>query len=222
MSKENWERIYHRGEQMNRYPYEFVVSAFFHYAQAEQRPIKVLDVGCGAGNHTLFCAENNCDVVAIDYSASALKEVQRRAKEAGLTDKVKTVQLDLEQFELQDNEFDLVIDRLSITNLPSAKAKMLIQHIHKLMNPGGVFLSCLYSSNHQHKNFGHYSEAQNLWTNFTDGVFEPLLNCNFFTQTQIAQMFSDFTLISLVEEYNRDLLVSGADTGLWKIIAQKK
>ena len=39
---------------------------------------KVLDVGCGAGSHSLYLKENNFDVTSIDISSNAIEACQLR------------------------------------------------------------------------------------------------------------------------------------------------
>ena len=100
MTKQTWQDIYSAGEQLNKYPYDFIVSSFYRYRSENNNdtPIKVLDLGCGAGNHALFCAENGAEVLAVDYSRAALDVVMQRAVERGIEDRVRTQQVDFENF----------------------------------------------------------------------------------------------------------------------------
>ena len=69
---------------------------------------RALDIACGKGRNALFLAEQGFDVAAIDSSAVALEEGQRRAREKSLT--ISWQQADLEQIRLPENSFDLVIN----------------------------------------------------------------------------------------------------------------
>jgi 2-polyprenyl-3-methyl-5-hydroxy-6-metoxy-1,4-benzoquinol methylase len=111
MSKFNWQAIYEAGEQLNQYPYDFVVSHFFNLRSAKkENKLKVLDLGCGAGNHAIFCAEQGAQVVACDFSVAALEVLKQRAADKGLADKITTHQVDFDDFELPYSGFDIVIE----------------------------------------------------------------------------------------------------------------
>lgn len=58
---------------------------------------RALDVACGAGHNTVFLARHGLDVVAADVSPVALELVRRHAADAGVADRVTTLQVDLTQ-----------------------------------------------------------------------------------------------------------------------------
>ena len=65
----NWESVYAAGQQLNRYPYDEVVSFTERYGS--RRPLsglQGLDVGCGSGVHAHFLAQEGMDVTAFDGS----------------------------------------------------------------------------------------------------------------------------------------------------------
>lgn len=52
----SWEMEYSRGNALNKYPFDFVVSLAFNYfgKTKDKSKVKILDIGCGAGNHSVF------------------------------------------------------------------------------------------------------------------------------------------------------------------------
>jgi SAM-dependent methyltransferase len=222
MSKQNWQKIYSNGEQLNLYPYDFIVSNFFHFkASFGKQQITVLDLGCGGGNHSLFCAENGAKVFAVDYSLAALEAVNQRAKERGLAQQVTTAQADFENFCLPDIKFDVVIDRLSVTHTSGKNARNVYQKLYKHLNDGAIVLSCMFSKGHSHKDFGRYDESQDIWKDFSDGIFHNLLAANFYNQDEITDLFSSYKLKSLKLETDKELLEDKGCMEVWKIVAQK-
>lgn len=226
MTKQNWQKIYAAGEQLNRYPYDFIVSNYFHLLGARKGlPPRVLDLGCGAGNHSLFCAENGSNVVAVDYSTAALKVVEQRAEQKGLADRVKTATVDFDEFSLSDDliadGFDLVIDRLSVTNAPRGCARQVFDRVYDFLNSEGVLLSNMFSVGHSHKDYGRYDEDKDVWVDFTDGIFEPLLSVSFYDEQQIRELFTRYQLNGLRLESDRDLVSDYGCLETWKIIAHK-
>lgn len=89
----SWEEnIYFKGKQLNVYPYDVLVSIvaknFFHIPKENKKKIKVLDLGCGAGNNAKFLAENGLSVYGIDGSATAISTCKKRFKEWDLRGRV--------------------------------------------------------------------------------------------------------------------------------------
>ncbi|WP_230312716.1 class I SAM-dependent methyltransferase [Nakamurella alba] len=69
----------------------------------------VLDMGCGTGPATLLLAElSGGHVTAIDLHAPFLAELDRRAAEAGLADRVTTVQTSMDTVPVADGSADLI------------------------------------------------------------------------------------------------------------------
>ncbi|MCH2089540.1 MAG: class I SAM-dependent methyltransferase [Pseudoalteromonas sp.] len=222
MSKQNWNAVYQRGEQLNLYPYDFIVSNFFNFRSLQgKKQISVLDLGCGGGNHSLFVAENGARVTAADYSMAALEVVMQRAKERGLADLISTVQVDFEDFVLPDQKFDLVIDRLSVTHTSGKYAQDVYKKLYGSLNDGGVILSCMFSMGHTHKDFGYYDESRDIWIGFSDGIFQDLLAANFYNKGDIKEIFSSYKLKSLKLETDKELLEDKGCMEVWKIVAQK-
>ena len=225
MTKHNWQEIYSAGEQLNKYPYDFIVSSYFRLRSTfpEDKQIKVLDLGCGAGNHALFCAENGADVLAVDYSDAALAVVRLRAAERGLKDQIHTQQIDFENFELEESGFDLVIDRLAVRHVARGYAATVYDRVFELLDDKGFVFSNLFSTGHRHKDYGEYDNDKQIWHSFNGGIFESLKTACFYTEEEVRQLLRRYTLQSLVRETETETLVAAniKQMEIWKIIAQK-
>lgn len=57
---------------------------FFETLFQEKMATSILDLGCGAGGHSLFWSDLGMHVVGLDSSAGMIREAQRRADEEGL------------------------------------------------------------------------------------------------------------------------------------------
>lgn len=66
----------------------------------------VADLGAGEGDLSLLMARFAKSVVAVDQSKAMLREVQRRAKESGVAERVKTAEGDLESLPLKSASVD--------------------------------------------------------------------------------------------------------------------
>lgn len=225
MTKQNWQDIYSAGEQLNKYPYDFIVSSYFRLRStfpADKR-IKVLDLGCGAGNHALFCAENGADVLAVDYSDAALDVLRQRAIERGVTNQIQTQQVDFEKFKLDESGFNIVIDRLAVSHVAGNYADAVYDSVFDLLNDKGFMFSNLFSTGHTHKDYGKYDSDKKLWHSFEGGIFESLKTACFYSEKEMRHLLRRYTLQSLVCETESDVLDATKKNRMeiWKIIAQK-
>ena len=223
MTKENWHQIYSAGEQLNKYPYDFIVSSYFRHrpVRDEANPVKILDLGCGAGNNAFFCAENDAQVLAVDFSTAALDVFMQRADDKGLTERIRTQQVDFEDFELDESGFDMIIDRLAVSHVSQQHALSIYDRVYELMNVGGIVLASLFTTEHLHKDFGEYDEQNDIWSNFKGGIFENLKTAYFYNENNVRHLFRKFTLLSLVRSTEKNVLADNDQSEIWNIVAQK-
>ncbi len=87
---------------------------------------RALDIACGKGRNALFLAEQGFDVTAIDISPVALAEGRRHAAKKNLA--VTWRQVDLEQIQLAENAYDLVVNfnYLQRSLIPQIKAALKV------------------------------------------------------------------------------------------------
>lgn len=95
----------------------------------------VLDVGCGAGSHSLYLQNNlKMQVLAIDSSEHAVRACQLR----GLTNVVQTSLLELDIVQ----KFDTILLLMNGTGIfeTLAKTSIYLQKLKSLLNPNGQIL----------------------------------------------------------------------------------
>lgn len=73
-----WENLYSQQHLGPKYPEDAVIRFAFNNLTPGQ---KVLDLGCGAGRHAMFLAENGFEAYGIDISENAILEAKKRAQE---------------------------------------------------------------------------------------------------------------------------------------------
>lgn len=82
--------------------------AFVRLASSGVLHGRVLDAGCGTGEHALLAAANGADAVGVDVAPSAIEQARRKAVELGVSARFEVVDaLDLEHLGMC---FDVVID----------------------------------------------------------------------------------------------------------------
>jgi SAM-dependent methyltransferase len=232
----SWEeKIYSRGKQVNRYPFGDLVS-FFYQALAflEERPvdrnnIKVLDLGCGAGNNLFFLAREGYDAYGIDGSKSACKIAKKFLKKEGLVAKITDGSFS--DLPYEDELFDVVIDRESTYCGAFEERVLWWNNIYKKIKPGGVFLSFSFSVDNP---FYKLAREQNIATkldeftykDFNYGTFMNTGVVNFLDENRMNQLFKQFDIIKSYKHLLEPLNTSPDETyvgyGEYIIIGVKK
>lgn len=116
----------------------YLFRTFTEMPEIEQKALqlckgKVLDVGCGAGSHTLYLQENGFDVTAIDISENAVEACHLR----GLKN-AKVV--DILNYESQ--KFDTILLLMNGTGIFGTleKTSIYLQKLKSLLNANGQIL----------------------------------------------------------------------------------
>ena len=94
---------------------------------------KILDVGCGAGSHSLYIQNKGFDVTSIDISSNAIKACQLR----GLKN-AKVVDI----LELENQKFDTILLLMNGTGIfrSLSEIQKYLQKLKSLLHPNGQIL----------------------------------------------------------------------------------
>ena len=115
--------------------------AFEHLAAAGDLVGRVLDVGCGTGEHALLAASIGHDAVGIDMSARAIELAKVKATERGLD--VRFVVADALRLADLGEQFDTVLDCGLFHVLDDLERERYVGSLADVVAPGGcVHLLC--------------------------------------------------------------------------------
>ena len=98
----------------------------------------VLEVGCGSGATALLHAPHIRHILAIDFSERMLETARANAAEQGVAN-VSFEQADITTLDRPAGSFDVVL-ALSVLHLMEDRDAVIVR-IHRLLKPGGVFVS---------------------------------------------------------------------------------
>jgi SAM-dependent methyltransferase len=101
-------------------------------------PGPLIDLGCGAGRHSIQFALRGFPVVAVDLSAAMLRELGSKAKRAGL--ELECVQANLCRLGcFADASFDYALSMFSTIGMirGAAARRQALAEAHRLLKPGG-------------------------------------------------------------------------------------
>ena len=117
----------------------YLFRSFAEMPKIEQKAIqlskgKVLDVGCGAGSHSLYLQnEMNLDVKSIDISENAIRACKLRGLKKA---KIQNI------LDLENEKFDTIILLMNGTGIFETlkKTPIYLQKLKSLLNPDGQIL----------------------------------------------------------------------------------
>lgn len=93
----------------------------------------LLDLGCGAGENSIYFALKGARCVAADYSPGMVEVAQRLAERNGVTIEGRVV--NAMAIDLPDNQFDIVYAANLLHHLPDPTAAL--HEMHRVLKPGG-------------------------------------------------------------------------------------
>lgn len=100
------------------------------------KAVNILDVGCGSGRQTLTLARcTDSQITAVDTHQPFLDELTRLAENAGLADRVVTVNQSMTELDFAPGYFDLIWSEGAIYIMGFRTGLKSWQH---LLKPGGV------------------------------------------------------------------------------------
>jgi len=119
-------------------PVAYLFRPFDEMPKIEQKALqlskgKVLDVGCGAGSHSLYLQEKGFDVTSIDISENAIKACQLRGLK---NSKIQNI------LDLENEKFDTILLLMNGTGIFGTleKTPQFLQKLKRLLNPNGQIL----------------------------------------------------------------------------------
>lgn len=106
-----------------------------------ERPVSLLDIGCGEGRNAVFFAHSGYVVTAFDLSAEGVAKTQRLAETANVP--VAVFQADMNTHMLEDN-FDVLFSTGVFHLIPRALRQNLFAHYKEQTVCGGLNVFSLF------------------------------------------------------------------------------
>ena len=140
-----WDKIYDEGGQLNRYPFSSVVTYLYRHAPRDKprKDIRILEIGCGAGNNLWFAAREGFDVTGLDGSSAAIEYARARFAQDQLAGEF--VVGDFTALPFDDGSFDIVLERGAISMAPHTAARKAIEEASRVLGADGQFYGEIYS-----------------------------------------------------------------------------
>jgi len=111
----------------------------------EEKPLRVLDLGCGTGKLTInlaLLAEGSVEIIGLDYSYPMLELARKKATRAGVGKRVKFVHGEASLLPFPDSHFDCVGISFAFRNL-TYKNPLRLPHLSeakRVLKPSGQYV----------------------------------------------------------------------------------
>lgn len=104
-----------------------------------KNPTKILEIGCGTGNHTLNLAQTNKEITAIDTDQEMINLAAKKVKASGIKN-IKLLKSKVE--DLKNQKFDLVIAMFNVITYIEEFDELedFINGVSNVLRQNGVFI----------------------------------------------------------------------------------
>ena len=104
----------------------------------QSRLLKIADIGCGTGASTILLAQElNAEITAVDFLPEFLDELQTRAKDHGVAEKINTLSCSMEALPFSDEEFDVIWSEGAVYNMGFETG---VTAWNRFLKPGGKLI----------------------------------------------------------------------------------
>jgi SAM-dependent methyltransferase len=138
-----WVAVYRRGRALQRF-HDRMAARVLRWLALPPRS-RVLDAGCGTGEHTLRLAEAGCRCVGVDVSPRVLLRAADQARARGLASRADFACESLEDLPFPDGAFDGVHCRGVLMHIP--RWERALAELCRVLRPGGRLV--LLENNHR-------------------------------------------------------------------------
>lgn len=104
----------------------------------ERNPLRVLDLGTGAGFFSFILSDLGCTVTGIDYSEEMLKNARRNAERLSFPN-IVFKQMDAQDLQFEDESFDFIFTRNVTWTLPDPEKAY--REMVRVLVPGGRLMN---------------------------------------------------------------------------------
>ena len=191
-----WNDQYINGRQLSIWPWTDLISYVKRHVNLTKSPLRVLEIGCGAGANIPFFQSLQAEYYAIEGSSFIVSQLKERF--ALYSENIKCGDFTTEiPFDVQ---FDLIVDRSALTHNTTKSIIQCLKILSSHLIPNGIFIGIdWFSTEHSDYIFGEISDDKYTKKNIQEGQFKQLGNVHFSDAEHINNLFSPSFSIEKLE-----------------------
>lgn len=209
-----WRNLHKEARYRPKYPSETVVQYVFRNFKRDGSE-KILDLGCGAGRHTVFMAAENIIPYGLDYSTEGVEYTQKVLDISGMKKHIDNIKEgSMTEIPFENDFFDGIICFGALYYLTYADIEKAVNEMYRVMKLGGK-LMCVVRSTEDYrckdKNAKKTNEENTYCIDVVDenkcAHSENGMLLHFFTIDEIKYLFRKF------DELNIDRITESHSNG---------
>jgi ubiquinone/menaquinone biosynthesis C-methylase UbiE len=193
-----WNELFTNELYVNRIP-ESEVNHFVDVLETlfSERPLRLWDVCCGGGRHTVAMAQRGHEVYASDNAPNALRLTQEWISSLNL--EVHLELADMTVCPWPETDFHGAISWDSLYHNTLDNINKTVSEIHRHLLPGGFFMCTLMSTKSDSFVWGCGQKIE-PGTFIRDDSCDAGVPHHFFDENEVRELFRDWEYLSLAEQ----------------------
>ena len=217
-SKE-WDERYLQNTHMSTWPWSDLVSLVMRHLRPDGRPLRILEIGCGAGANIPFLLSlPGAEYWGIEGSPTMVEALKARHVAAAprlfCADFTKQIPC--------PGPFDAIAVRSSLTHNSTEDIKRGLHLIKEVLKPGGLYFGVdWFSMEHGDASRGKPTEDPYTRMGYESGQMSCVGKVHFSDEKHLRDLFTGFEFLSL-EHKTVDRIVGGEQRiGAWNFVVKK-
>lgn len=198
--QKKWEKLHEKSKFRPKYPSEEVVQFVFRNFKRDNTE-RILDLGCGAGRHVYFMAQENIDAYGCDMSREGIRYTKQVLENNNTSANLDVASV--EKLPYKNNFFDGIISYGVLYYCKTEKIKMAIEEIYRVLKIGGKALIVVRNTKDYRFKNGIEIEKNTFLIDESDSnkcaFNENGMTMHFFEKDEIKNLFKMFNKVSIEE-----------------------
>lgn len=133
--RKQWDKIYKKEGMAYASPLDYLPKLI--KLLKKRRAKRILDLGCGSGNHMLYLAKQGFEVYGIDIAEEGIEIAKERFKKGGLRGSFKLGSIH-KNLPYKDNFFDAIVSLRVLNHGRIEEIRKTIREIERVLKPQGL------------------------------------------------------------------------------------
>lgn len=214
-----WDRRYRGLTHLSIWPWSDLIGYVMRYARPTGPAFRVLELGCGAGANIPFFQSLGVEYYGIEGSPAIVEKLRERfpSLEGNIVAGDFTLQIPFA------GEFDLVVDRSSLTHNTTTAIVRCLDAAHAKLRSGGKFIGIdWFSTAYSEYRKGTAAEDEFTRTGYQEGSFADVGRVHFSDKPHLLELFKSFEITVLEHKrIEREIPADGWHFASWNFVARK-